>query len=115
MIIAVDADGTLFSSPNWPVIDSVNTELVEKLKRLKANGHRIILWTCREGYDLFDAVETMRGYGLTFDEVNDNIGDYDNRKVVADIYIDDRSLSPDEFLEMPERMLRRLYGGNTRE
>jgi hydroxymethylpyrimidine pyrophosphatase-like HAD family hydrolase len=115
MVIAVDADGTLFDSPDWPEIKSVNVAMIDKLKRLKANGHRLILWTCREGVPLFDAVETMRGYGLKFDAVNDNVYECDRRKVVADVYVDDRSLSPDEFVQMPERMLRRLYGGNTSE
>jgi hypothetical protein len=115
VIIAVDADGTLFDSPNWPEIAMVNVPLIEKLIKLQEYGHKIILWTCREGDVLHEALDKMREWGLLFDAINEDILDRSGRKVTADVYIDDRSLAPEEFVQMPERMLRRLYGGNTGE
>lgn len=61
-------------------------------------GDRFILWTCRIGERLEEAVEWSAAQGLTFDAVNDNLPDmialYGNncRKVFADGYIDDRNV-----------------------
>ena len=61
-------------------------------------GDRFILWTCRIGERLEEAVAWSAAQGLTFDAVNDNLPDmialYGNncRKVFADGYIDDRNV-----------------------
>lgn len=104
MKIAFDFDGTLFGwvHRGWtgakPAGDA-NLALIEIAKRIKENGHRIILWTCREGVDLDAAVQACAAFGLVFDAVNSNLpetiaGYMDSRKVVADLYIDDRGLNP---------------------
>ena len=95
-IIAVDFDGTLCSD-NWPDIGYPNRDLIEYIKKEQANGAKIILWTCRTGELLRDAVMWCYiWHGLTFDAVNENIpeaikrfGD-DTRKIFAHEYIDDR-------------------------
>lgn len=115
MIIAVDADGTLLHTPNWPEIESVDVGMIMKLKELQAAGHRLILWTCRKEVDLLDAVYILHEHELDFDSVNCNLDGYNSRKIVADVYIDDRALSPADFMSLPESTLRRVYGGNTTE
>lgn len=96
-IIAVDFDGTL-SLGQWPEIGTPNLELFQWLKRESAMGSRIILWTCRAGEQLRQAVEWCRNLGLVFDAVNDNLPEivelYGNnsRKITADYYIDDRAV-----------------------
>ena len=61
---------------------------------LKANGHKVILWTSRAGRDLEAAVEWCHGQGLEFDAVNEPLPEQvarwgnDTRKVYADFYID---------------------------
>lgn len=97
-IIAVDFDGTLFDT-EWPeVIKEPNTELIDFLKDRKAEGDRIILWTCRSGEDLKIAVDACFEQGLVFDVVNENLPDMiekfggDSRKVFADKYIDDKNV-----------------------
>ena len=96
MIIAVDFDGTLCKH-KFPKIGSPNIELINMLKRWKREGHKIILWTCRNGEYLVDAVSWCAKFGLYFDTVNDNVQEVkDNfvqlsNKVYADIYIDDRN------------------------
>lgn len=95
-VIAVDFDGTLCIS-NWPKIGTPNTELIEQLKEERKNGAAVILFTCREGRLLKDAVKWCGDQGLAFDAVNRNLKEriraykMDPRKISADVYIDDRS------------------------
>jgi len=99
-IIAVDFDGTL-SKGNWPGVGVPNQSLIEKLINLQKAGNKIILWTCREGEALRNAIEWCQKYNLVFDAVNDNLPEikllYGNnsRKINCDIYIDDKSCMPE--------------------
>lgn len=93
-IIAVDFDNTLFFT-NWPDIILPNWVMINRVKEEKALGHKIILWTCRSGKYLEDAVEACRAVGLEFDAVNENLPDIleefesDCRKIFANEYWDD--------------------------
>lgn len=94
--IAVDFDGTLCENA-WPKIGEPNRALIDQLKEEQKAGAVVILWTCREGRLLKEAVKWLKDNGLTCDYVNRNsqerIKAYksDCRKIGADIYIDDRS------------------------
>lgn len=91
MIIAVDFDKTLSLGTHYPYIGEPNTELISILNQLQALKHTIILWTCREGKELNEAVEWLKDQGLTPDYINSNVPwlGFDCRKIVADYYIDD--------------------------
>ena len=97
-IIAVDFDGTL-SFATWPKLGEPNTDLINLLKKWKEKGNKLILWTCRKGVLLDQAVDWCRTQGLTFDAVNDNLEETiaifgDNpRKITADYYIDDKAVT----------------------
>ena len=97
-VYAVDFDGTLNLAKRYPELGEPNMELIEILIKQRAAGDKVILWTCREGQLLDDAVEYCRKYGLEFDAINDNIQENkdrwgnNTRKVFADFYIDDRNL-----------------------
>ena len=97
-IIAVDFDGTLCHDC-YPSIGAPNLRLIYILRELKKKGTRLILWTCRCGEPLKDALRWSSYYGLDFDAVNENLPEIlekygsDSRKIFADIYIDDRSFS----------------------
>ncbi len=99
-IIAVDFDGTLCYS-NWPALGEPNLSLIEYLKNWKSKGNKLILWTCRAGEALENAVTWCHEQGLMFDAVNDNLPEivekYGNnsRKITCDYYIDDRAKLPD--------------------
>ena len=99
--IAIDFDGTLCYS-RWPGVGEPNTELIMDLKRRKALGDRLILWTCREGDALQTAVDWCKEQGLFFDAVNENLPDViavfgnDSRKISCDLYIDDKSCLPNQ-------------------
>lgn len=102
-IIAVDFDNTLFKTnwignvsfilhPIWPVI--------HKVKEAMDNGAKVILWTCRTGKDLDDAVDVCEKVGLHFDAINENLPEAieefggDSRKIFAHEYWDDLSWNP---------------------
>lgn len=97
-IIAVDFDGTLCVN-KWPEIGDQNWSVINMLKRRKAGGDRLILWTCREGEMLQAALKWCGEHGLRFDAVNNNlperIAKYGNnpRKVSADEYWDDKAIT----------------------
>jgi hypothetical protein len=95
-IIAVDFDGTLCEN-QWPKIGAPNVRLIRHLKKMKSDGHKIVLWTCRTGSHLDEAIHWCKNQGLIFDKVNDNVDEvqdiFPNRgsKIYADVYIDDKA------------------------
>lgn len=96
-IIAVDFDGTLCKNL-WPDIGEPNNRLIWELVELREKfGVKLILWTCRAGEKLEEAVEWCADRGLIFDAVNENLPEIvemmggDTRKIYAYEYIDDRA------------------------
>lgn len=114
-IIAVDFDGTL-SFGHWPDVGPENESLFSFLKERQRNGDKIILWTCREGQCLINAVQWCKKQGLEFDAVNANlpekISEYgvDSRKISCDYYIDDRAISVQNFSSWRERYVQQGIG-----
>ena len=104
MIIAVDFDGTIVEH-RFPEIGEPIDNAFEALLTFKDEGHKLILWTCRNDDDpalggrkvLTEAVEFCRARGLEFDAVNANVpglGFNPAPKVYADLYLDDRAHFP---------------------
>ncbi|MEA5061844.1 MAG: hypothetical protein VB054_00730 [Petrimonas sp.] len=97
MIIAVDFDGTIVKD-TYPEIGEPMPGAIDTLKKLKKEGYQLILWTCRSGLLLAQAVTYCANMGIRFDAINANPRSEvikwksDPRKVGADIYIDDRGL-----------------------
>jgi hypothetical protein len=96
MIIAVDFDGTL-AVTDYPKIIRPKTAIINFCKDMLREGHTLILWTCRQGKELEDAVAWCKEQGLEFDYINENPPDRiaiygDCRKVYADIYLDDHNM-----------------------
>ena len=98
MIIAVDFDGTIVEHC-YPAIGKVRPFATETLKKLAADGHRLILWTVREGRLLDEAVEFCRERGVEFYAVNRDYPEEEkahnkhySRKLKADVWIDDRNV-----------------------
>ena len=95
-LIAVDFDGTCTVTNAYPEIEGIQPHCVETLKALQAKGHRLILWTCREGLCLMNAISFMKEHGITFDAYNCNDRTHEwsgARKVYADLYLDDKMLT----------------------
>lgn len=95
-IYAVDFDGTLCESV-WPGIGRPNMALIKHLIKRRRGGNKLILWTCRCGKRLEEAVSWCDYHGLKFDAVNENLPEMieyfgnDSRKIFADVYIDDKA------------------------
>ena len=96
MIIAVDFDGPIVDH-EYPEIGKPKLFAFETLKALQDRGAQLILWTYRAGKELDEAVEFCSKNGIEFYAVNKNYPEevYDetiSRKIIADIYIDDRNV-----------------------
>lgn len=96
LTIAIDFDGTIVEH-RYPEIGRTRPLAFQTLKALQEKGHRLILWTYRSGNELEEAICFCRKHGIEFFAVNKNYPDEiltenDSRKILADIYIDDRNL-----------------------
>lgn len=116
-VYAIDFDGTLCDRA-YPSIGAPKTKVINWVKERQAEGHKLILWTCRTGAMLTDAEDWCASRGLTFDAVNANIpgsGDDDPRKVSADYYLDDKAITVREVEtdQVPEDK-RRMHAARMR-
>ena len=104
--VAVDFDGTLCADA-FPEVGAPNRAVIDYVKRLAADGSKIILYTSRENGTrklLDEAVAFCKEQGITLYAVNENPGNphaakiglkpSDGRKVYADLYIDDKAINP---------------------
>jgi hypothetical protein len=97
MNIAVDFDGTIVTH-EYPNIGKELPFAVETLRQLQRDGHKIILWSVREGQLLEDAIEWCRARGLEFYASNKDYPEetrqdkHYSRKLKAELFIDDRNL-----------------------
>lgn len=104
--VAVDFDGTLCTDA-FPEIGKPNPLCIAYVKRLAAEGSKIILHTCRENGTrklLDEAVAFCKAQGIPLFAVNENpenthpvrfgLSPEDGRKVYADLYIDDKAMNP---------------------
>lgn len=67
-VIAIDFDGTLCEN-KYPEIGLPRWGVIFKALSEQENGAALILWTCRTGKELNDAVDACAKWGLTFDAV----------------------------------------------
>lgn len=101
--VAIDFDGTLVED-KFPDIGKASLFAIDFCRFCNQNNVALILWTCRTGFDLEEALHWARFYDIHFDEVNQNLPDWvetfkayrpnvpaNCRKVAADIYIDDKA------------------------
>jgi hydroxymethylpyrimidine pyrophosphatase-like HAD family hydrolase len=98
MIIAVDFDGTIVTH-EYPEIGREIPFAIKTLKMLANDGHKLILWSVREGELLEDAVNWCRERGLEFYAVNKDYPEEEkqynkhySRKLKADLWKDDRNV-----------------------
>lgn len=100
MIIAVDFDGTIVEH-KYPAIGKEIPFATATLRQLIKDGHRLILWSVREGELLDEAVKWCAERGVRFHAVNcdldedsndKNGGKHFSRKLKAHLFIDDRNV-----------------------
>ena len=94
--IAIDFDGTLCEN-NYPDIGEPNWNVIYQAIQEQKHGAGLILWTCREGNLLYDALKACAEWGLYFDAINDSLPEWKEhfgttpRKIGADEYWDDKA------------------------
>lgn len=96
LTIAIDFDGTLVENA-YPKIGRPVIFAFDTLKMLQNEGHRLILWSYRHGNELKEAIDFCEKQGITFYAVNKSFPEEEfdgtqSRKILADIYIDDRNI-----------------------
>lgn len=100
--IAIDFDGCLCDN-KYPEIGNPHWAVIARAIDEQKNGAELILWTCREGDLLQDALDKCNAWGLHFDAVNDNLPSWkavwgnNPRKVGATEYWDDRAIRIGDF------------------
>lgn len=96
--IAIDFDGCLCDNA-YPAIGAPHWGVIARAKMEQEAGAGLILWTCREGQRLREAVAACESWGLHFDAINESlpswIAAFNNapRKVGASEYWDDRAVT----------------------
>jgi len=111
----VDFDGTIVDSYDvkTPLSDTkLRRGAKEAVERLHDAGIRIIIWTARN--DEADVKRFLNEHGIPWDEFNENTEfETGSRKVVADIYVDDRgvpSSEDDDWDDVCDEVLYRIFG-----
>lgn len=103
LVLAIDFDGTIVNTNDWddwmhPVILGIRENAKEVIQKLHEDGHTIIIYTCRNGWNLGQCIDYLNENGIYYDLINSNTPEHimlmkrDGRKVYADFYIDDHNI-----------------------
>lgn len=96
-ILAIDFDGTIVENA-YPNVGTLKPNAKTVINKLKQEGFKIIINTCRSGIFEGRVYEFLEEQGIEYDYINSNLPtqiEYfkqDCRKISADIYIDDKNL-----------------------
>ncbi len=95
MILGIDFDGTCVRD-SYPDVGDDMPGAGQTLRALTVRGHRLILWTCREGELLEQAVRWFEEreiplFGVNGTPIEADFRPNGGRKIFADLYIDDRN------------------------
>ena len=92
MVVAIDFDGTITKDNEFPEkIGVLRDGCKEAIDYIREN-HKVIIWTCRSGEYLAEAVKFLNDNGIGYDAINADIYPKTDRKIMADIYIDDKNI-----------------------
>lgn len=91
-VVAVDFDGTITKNNKFPEnIGEVREGCKEAIEYIRKNN-KVVVWTCRCGKYLDEAIEFLKANEIEVDGVNIDIYPATDRKIMADIYIDDKNI-----------------------
>lgn len=96
LTIAVDVDGTVLSD-RYPSIGILRNHAKKFINKWYAQGHKIIINTCRSGEAGAIIKQLLIDNGIKFHYFNEHdpkdveIYDVESRKISADVYIDDKN------------------------
>jgi len=91
MIIGVDFDGTIVEHM-YPALGPPVPGAIEKMLLWQEQGHQLILWTMRHGFELELAVSYLTAHGIKLYGVNENPHQKSwtqSPKAHCHVYIDD--------------------------
>ena len=97
LVISIDFDGTICEL-GYPGIGKLKKDARKYIRKMKKDGHKIIINTCRSGRYEGNAQDFLDNNLIPYDYVNSNLPyiiemyGQDCRKISADIYIDDKCL-----------------------
>ncbi len=97
-ILAIDFDDTICVS-NYPDCGRERDGASYYIRALRKDGFGIVINTCREGLPLANAIKWMHAHSIDYHYINCNFPHLiefygaDCRKISADVYIDDKSLT----------------------
>lgn len=92
MVIAIDFDGTITDKNIFPEIGKAREHALEAIRHFQELGHYVVLWTCREGEHLVNAINWLLQNNIKMDGYNANLYPIYSKKIVADVYIDDKNV-----------------------
>lgn len=87
----------------------------EAVDLLRAHGIKVIIWTCRNNEE--DLKAYLDKYGIGFDAINADVhpeiknSDQISRKVLADVYVDDRGIRFTDWSSTVEMILNLMAAG----
>ena len=109
-IIAVDFDGTITKAGEYKGFGKYelpNEHVIDWLQARHEEGCIIVIWTCRQEREYADIKSYCKIWQIPFDGINTNrfapieilVLKDNSPKIYADLYLDDRSMHPDELTE----------------
>ena len=118
LVVAIDFDGTISTEPHMGKELKLHPYCKEVLTELRKEGVTFILWTCRTGKYLDEAVKFLAENEMfhLFTTVNNQLPEIEElyhpdvaRKVGADFYYDDRNLGTEiNWLRFKQQILNEL-------
>jgi hypothetical protein len=75
----MDYDGCLFTK-SWTELGQPRKDVIKQTKASQKHGAEVILWTCREGKSLQEAISRCAQQGLEFDAINESCSSQKNIK-----------------------------------
>ncbi len=97
LTLAIDFDNTIVEE-KYPLIGVMIKDAKKYINKLYADGHYIIINTCRVGEQELQAADWLYDHGVNFHAININqparVLKYggDCRKISADLYVDDKNV-----------------------
>lgn len=96
--IGIDFDGTIVEN-DFPKVGEEIADAIRTMKDLQRIGKKIILWTCRGGDYLDQAIGWLKSKEFIPDAINNDITLYSltipkGPKIWCDLFIDDRNFPP---------------------
>ena len=118
-IAAIDFDGVIAQYDGWKGDDHFEPPkpgAKEAIDILRAHGIKIVIWTCRTNETALR--EYLQKYNIQYDAINVDVhpgilaeDDPNRRKIVADVYLDDRGLRFTEWGPAVEQILDLMATG----